>query len=1175
MFKTNYQEIKKQLRARRREFSLKNDQSLIEKSLSTLSSNLDYTVYSNLQALADQVNQSIDLRRKFLRDNSEENFRNAFQASESSIISYGNLREVFSRSASFLNNYGCSSTTHQFFNPGIKKYSKSISLFQNAIAIKPLYHFAWFNLGVVYQLKGNYKFGYLLKFISYIVEAINLLLPHIFKVFPARETNRKFNGNYINQKLHLLKTAIELRASNYTKKSIQTIQSAINNLWSNRDENSEEGRDSEITNTSEIIKQLQQINQLLILRNPNSVHVSLENLIMAYQDDWYIFSHQYSAPNDLGVNLEILDKAFHYQTTEIIEQHNQLMAIRSILNWLFHHAILDFSLPNFNPEYSIDWENLGQAAIKKNHFLEGIISIAQAIKLSANNISSQSYYHLGIAHFYRGYYEDAIICFDRATTLNPKWTDPLKYKGHAHNEIADYSTAILVFKQYLQSNQNHLWSHLGIATAQYHLHNYHSAIITFQELIAINHTEPKFYLGVIQSLYGDDDSIEALLWLKELVELQNTYWQFYLSCITLRWYPTPINTLRNSGGVHCTDFYYLVGQISWNEGCSVKKINEQEKWFRLAKENLLNGFESLDRQLLEKDILNEKKIEFIELLIPLYKALAEVSLSSSDTIILAQESVALQREGENILARLLENLPSKGKQLRLFMKFSSFSALRIDQLAQSKDLDQQKQALVFAEIHKNLCLEHMKNGYCSQQAVSHSISYQRIESILQNNNDTAIIYWHISPASVTTFIIRQDQLVVYRHSRWSSQGFKYWLNLINKIFFLPESKRLRTFYFPKNIQQLSELEIWLRNWKQDYMSYQGSLLQGKERHPWRLRMRSNLQDLSSILGIKKIQNYIKGANNLILIPHRELHLIPMHLLFGDNLTIRYLPSLFFGEHNDRNTQFSQDGIVFIGEYTHNLKYSFLEKETIEQIFSSRVVTFGQGEVNFRLFCSLSTHIRQQNLARPIRILHFSGHAKHNHCDPWQSGLELEERVMFTVGDILKNASEFQNLDLICLSACETGITSSKKIVKEYIGLSSAFLSSGCNTIVSSLWSVPDHVTALLFMKFYQLLADNQNPSNRASVALKQAQKWIRELNHDELTSFIDSNQSIFNQSSSLQRTLNREFSKSRNSSESFSAQVKFNTFAGLTGLSLFPEALDCPYEHPYYWAGFTVSSIDA
>jgi tetratricopeptide (TPR) repeat protein len=155
MFKNIYEKIRERL-DQINWIAGKPDEKMIEKSLRGLNNETSYTEYKNrLQSLERQVYHSVKLRQSFLKDRSKESFDKAIQASESSIIAYRKLRKVFSRSTSFLNNYGIRSAAHQFFTPEAKDYSKSISLFWNAIFINPFYHFSWFNLGVVYQLKGN------------------------------------------------------------------------------------------------------------------------------------------------------------------------------------------------------------------------------------------------------------------------------------------------------------------------------------------------------------------------------------------------------------------------------------------------------------------------------------------------------------------------------------------------------------------------------------------------------------------------------------------------------------------------------------------------------------------------------------------------------------------------------------------------------------------------------------------------------------------------------------------------------------------------------------------------------------------------------------------------------------------------------------------------------------
>jgi CHAT domain-containing protein len=90
----------------------------------------------------------------------------------------------------------------------------------------------------------------------------------------------------------------------------------------------------------------------------------------------------------------------------------------------------------------------------------------------------------------------------------------------------------------------------------------------------------------------------------------------------------------------------------------------------------------------------------------------------------------------------------------------------------------------------------------------------------------------------------------------------------------------------------------------------------------------------------------------------------------------------------------------------------------------------------------------------------------------------------TTDDGLLNAAEISNLNLSAnlaiLSACDTG---SGRITGDgVIGLSRSLLGAGTQTIIVSLWAVPDAPTAFLMTEFYNQLTDNPDKAH----ALRQA-----------------------------------------------------------------------------------------
>ena len=101
-----------------------------------------------------------------------------------------------------------------------------------------------------------------------------------------------------------------------------------------------------------------------------------------------------------------------------------------------------------------------------------------------------------------------------------------------------------------------------------------------------------------------------------------------------------------------------------------------------------------------------------------------------------------------------------------------------------------------------------------------------------------------------------------------------------------------------------------------------------------------------------------------------------------------------------------------------------------------------------------------------------------------------------VEDGILTADEISRLDLsntklVVLSACETA---RGKIdpVEGVLGLQRAFKKAGAQTIVMSLWKVPDESTSILMTEFYRNLMDGIEIHQ----ALKNAENKVKELYPD-------------------------------------------------------------------------------
>ncbi|RCJ32371.1 hypothetical protein A6V25_35135 [Nostoc sp. ATCC 53789] len=165
---------------------------------------------------------------------------------------------------------------------------------------------------------------------------------------------------------------------------------------------------------------------------------------------------------------------------------------------------------------------------------------------------------------------------------------------------------------------------------------------------------------------------------------------------------------------------------------------------------------------------------------------------------------------------------------------------------------------------------------------------------------------------------------------------------------------------------------------------------------------------------------------------------------------------------------------------------------------------------------------------------FFCHGYFNSASPQDSGLQLADGNL-TLADIITHF-KLENCRLVTLSACETGLTDFTSTSDEYIGLPSGFLLAGSTNVVSSLWTVDAIATALLMIKFYKELQQQNN----IVLALNTAQRWLRDSTVQGFQDWLI------------------------NSSLSWGCKKYLNKYFAANH----ENALTKPFESPFYWAAF-------
>ena len=350
---------------------------------------------------------------------------------------------------------------------------------------------------------------------------------------------------------------------------------------------------------------------------------------------------------------------------------------------------------------------------------------------------------------------------------------------------------------------------------------------------------------------------------------------------------------------------------------------------------------------------------------------------------------------------------------------------------------------------------------------------------------------------------------------------------------------------------------------------------------WHNQLPSRLQKFADILHLDEILSHIPKqcgseallqADRLILIPHRFLHLLPIHAIpmgsqkssaiaateskvKSQNFTseclldrfpggVRYAPScqLLKLAQNQQRPDFQN--LFAIQNPTGDLIYTDLEVETIRSFFSSTQVLVKQAATKTALDA-------YQDLPS-VHCSHFSCHGTFNIASPLESALLLANNELLTLGEIFQLS--LTQCRLVTLSACETGLTDFNSFSDEYIGLPSGFLFAGSPSVISSLWTVSDLSTAFLMIKFYENLHQSpQLQEGDMAIALKQAQSWLRDLTLEEFEQLLER----------LKPQLDKVFAQLRPGQRLIIKEL----------LKQMRQRGEKPFANPYYWAAFTAVGV--
>ncbi|MFN6528088.1 CHAT domain-containing protein [Nostoc sp. ChiSLP03a] len=800
-----------------------------------------------------------------------------------------------------------------------------------------------------------------------------------------------------------------------------------------------------------------------------------------------------------------------------------------------------------NPDDDKTWNIRGIALRNLERYEEAIESYHQALKINPNN--DEAWYIRGIALGILKHYEEAIESYHQALKINPDDDKAWYIRGINLGILERYEEAIESYHQALKINPNNheAWYIRGIALGI--LKRNEEAVASFDQALKIkpDDDEAWYYRGNVlrdwrryeEAVASFDKAIElkpnkhealvnkgnVLVKLKrdtEAIEFYNRA----LNCIDPQWWEA---WNKNQGFVNIS---------ALNEEAAVKisvqiptpndqqttielrlKKSKQLQYYMMQQPSLFSDLSEAKKsyeealEFLTFDNFPEQYLQFLQELLKVY---------SWDN---PEEFQKNLEKGTQQLEELNREPKSEQARIKIDRKLAAFNQMRVDILAQSTDPEKHIEALETAEVRKNTCLAWLREGSIYQPPTG--FDFKQTQKLL--NPKTAAIYWHFSPIAITTFIIKHNEPLKILQPQLPSES--------------QQGGNSPYFY------QLQRFESWMQQWKKSYQDYCKVSNTDKETTPWRKNMKSMLETLGEILEIKRIvQDDLQDVDNLILIPHRELHLLPLDYLFKDkDFIITYLPSFQIGlellelPSNSENTDSQK--LLNIEMHLNKLSYTIIQSAALYHLYPSYGKLPDPPATKTNLIKALGEY---------EGYFHFTGHGYHILDRPRESALALADTEKLTLGDIFEcQELDLRKYQLICLSACETGITSQEfskeRIIDEYVGLVSGFIAKGANNVVSTLWRVDELPTTLLIIKFYQLLKQRQTPT----IALRKAKDWLRQLTYKDLAKWYRD----------LAKELNEPHSRAylKTEAEIIEDDTKKK------------ESTEHPYAHPYYSAGFILT----
>ncbi|WP_228059876.1 CHAT domain-containing protein [Plectonema radiosum] len=798
----------------------------------------------------------------------------------------------------------------------------------------------------------------------------------------------------------------------------------------------------------------------------------------------------------------------------------------------FEEAIVSFNTAiQIKPNYQEAWSSNGLALLKLGRVDQAIFSYDKSLELEP--LDPENWYYRGVALSNNARYEDAIDSYNKALELEPYLHDAWVDKGVAESQLGQWNQAIASWDEALKIRPDFYLTWFNRAVALDNLGSREEAVTSYDKALEI---EPNFHLAWYNravALFYIEQYEQAILCYDRALEIKADYWEAWLgrgsaaeksqnfdSQLSLSSPVAQSNSALNARGEQGKLASYLealkyVSDNTQPEGWGRLHLAIGNCYYDIGKRYSTPRdywYEAVDEY--NQALVTITADDFPELHLEVLQNFIKVLVGLRET----KQAQELHQYSTDLLQELLTQ-PNRSDENRkqLTLKNIGFEQLAVEIAIQYGEI---VQGLEIAEHGKNACLTWLLYGWTDK---INSPNYKSILQLL--NPTTAAIYWHISPSSLRTFIIKPN-------APEPIPVFTPVLNVAPDEYPLPEA-----------INRLVEFADWLEEWNREYADYRSENRdkQSKVNHFWRRDMERRMAQLREILCIGSIEQELQGISNIILIPHRDLHKFPLHGLFSAKFAISYLPSLQIGlnlQQQKHSTNKSSPKLLSV-EHPDTKDYPPFKSAKLAALAISQLF-----HNPHRIQGIEATKPQVENaLAGNYNIFNFYGYAN-DKANSSISEILLAWEDKITLDQICKKPLHRYNL--FTLSACEIAVNK-QQITTEYAGLTSGLLSQGVKHVVSSLWRVESTANALVIIEFYRRLQSGKT----SVIALKEAVEWLKELTAGELTKWYEN---LLNQLPPEGLRMKAQLATQLYRTSQMEADTKL-------------------YSHPYYWAAFVIGGV--